>query len=614
ILVGVDPRNGIFNDGDDVLTGGAASKIREIIIGGSLDSSSHIIAGAFPSLVKIGGLAVAPSTLPQLHTSAVDITKPGVSAALTNDTGRIAGDRVTSDAAIAGEITDAGGIASLKAGFDTASVASFTEILSNVQANGTLALTAAQLAEINGAALTDGAHTLHLVATDNVGNAQSFDLQFILDTVAPGSPNVRLATGDDSGGAADDNITNINAPRIDVSAEAETAIRLYMGAMLVAGIRSGPDTQYQLDTLADGTYQLNATAEDVAGNVSAVSPALQLTVDTTAPAIPTLSLAPQSDTGTPGDNTTTNETVTLTGSTSPGVRVDLVEAALNTVADAQGAFAFNDVALMLGANNFTVRATDIAGNAGEFSQTITRTEIPGGGDIILPQLNAALATDTGSSATDGVTSDASIAGTVSDNVAVTSLLARFDATLPAQYKEIFSSVQANGALALTTAQLTAINGTALADGAHTLHLIAMDQAGNTQSFNLQFTLDTSAPDSPSIRLAAGDDSGSAADDNITNIAAPRIDVSAETETAIRLYMNALLVNGIRSGPETQYQLDTLADGAYSLSATAEDPAGNVSSASPALQLTIDTAAPSTPTLGLAPESDTDTLGDNTTTN
>ncbi|SCX42366.1 Ig-like domain-containing protein [Nitrosospira sp. Nsp1] len=614
VWVGVDPRNGIFNDGNDTLTGSTPGKIQELLIGGSLDTLSHIVAGAFPNLVKVGGLAVTPSSLPQLNTSTIDITKPSVSGSLSNDAGHLADDRVTSDSAVRGQVTDAGGIASLKAGFDAAPASEYTDILSNIKPDGNLELTAAQLAAINGAVLVDGTHTLHFIAADKAGNSQSFDLQFTLDTSAPNSPNVRLAPGDDSGTASDDNITNIAAPRINVSAEAETAIRLYMSALLVAGVRSGPETQYQLGKLTDGAYTLNATAEDLAGNVSIASSALQLTIDTVAPSIPTLGLAAQSDTGALGDNTTTNETVVLTGATSPGARVDLVEAALNTVADSQGAFSFNGVTIALGDNDFTVRATDVAGNSSAFSQTITRTEIPSGGDTVLPQLNAALATDTGSSATDGITSNASIVGTVSDNVAVTSLLAGFDATPSGQYKEILSSVQADGTLALSPAQLAVINSAALADGTHTLHLIAADKAGNSQSFDLQFTLDTSAPNSPSVRLAAGDDSGSAADDNITNIAAPRIDVSAESEVAIRLYMNAILVNGIRSGPETQYQLDTLADGAYSLSAMAEDLAGNVSNASPALQLTIDTTAPSIPTLGLASQSDTGTLGDNTTTN
>ncbi|SEF48157.1 Ig-like domain (group 3) [Nitrosospira multiformis ATCC 25196] len=574
VWVGIDPGNGIFDDGNDVVTGGTASRIQEIIIGGSLSSSSNIIAGSFPSLVKIEGLSVSPSTLPQLATSTIDTTKPSVKAALSNDTGRSADDHVTFDATIEGLITDANGIASLKAGFDDALLAPYSEILSDVQADGTLTLTAAQLAVINGSALTDGEHTLHLVATDKAGNTQGFDLRFILDTTAPGSPSVHLAAGDDSGSANDDNVTNINAPRIDVSAEAETAIRLYMGALLVAGIRSGPETQYQLDKLVDGAYTLNATAEDLAGNVSSASPALQLTVDTTAPSVPTLALAQQSDTGTVGDNTTTNEIVVLTGSTSPGARVDLVQAALNTVADSQGAFSFTGVALTLGDNDFTVRATDVAGNSSEFSQKITRTEIPSGGDTVLPQLNAALVNDTGFSATDGITSNGSIIGTVSDNVGLTSLLAGFDAMPPEQYQEILDSVQTDGTFNLTSAQLAAINGAPLADGAHNLHLIARDGAGNTRSLELQFVLDTAAPSTPTLGLAPESDTGTLGDNTTTN---DTVVLTGSTSPGARVDLVEAALNTVADSQGAfSFSEVPLALGDNDFTARATDGAGNSS--------------------------------------
>ena len=61
-------------------------------------------------------------------------------------------------------------------------------------------------------------------------------------------------------------------------------------------------------------------------------------------------------------------------------------------------------------------------------------------------------------------------------------------------------------------------------------------------------------------------------------------------------------------------LGALGDGVYSFYATAEDPSGNRSSQSGAIQVTVDITAPTIDSLDLDPASDTGTLGDQTTEN
>lgn len=100
------------------------------------------------------------------------------------------------------------------------------------------------------------------------------------------------------------------------------------------------------------------------------------TDDTTAPAQPTLDLAAASDTGTPGDQRTDNASVTLTGTTEAGAAVLLVQTGATTTADATGNFSFTDVALALGSNTFTVRATDAAGNSSETTRSFVRQTAP----------------------------------------------------------------------------------------------------------------------------------------------------------------------------------------------------------------------------------------------
>ena len=66
--------------------------------------------------------------------------------------------------------------------------------------------------------------------------------------------------------------------------------------------------------------------------------------------------------------------MTLVGTTDPQVQVELVEAGLFATSDASGVFTFAGVSLALGANTFTARATDLAGNEQTFAQTITRVD------------------------------------------------------------------------------------------------------------------------------------------------------------------------------------------------------------------------------------------------
>ena len=64
--------------------------------------------------------------------------------------------------------------------------------------------------------------------------------------------------------------------------------------------------------LADGGHSFTATATDAAGNTSAASAALSVTVDTAAPAAPAIASF-STDSGTAGDGITNDNTLTLTG-------------------------------------------------------------------------------------------------------------------------------------------------------------------------------------------------------------------------------------------------------------------------------------------------------------
>ncbi|HKQ66927.1 MAG TPA: Calx-beta domain-containing protein, partial [Methylomirabilota bacterium] len=134
-------------------------------------------------------------------------------------------------------------------------------------------------------------------------------------------------------------------------------------------------------------------------------------------------------------------------------------------------------------------------------------------------LEAELAHDTGASATDGVTSDPTIKGTLEHSSAIRSFKAGFDDTSLRDYVSIKGELGADGQFTLSRADLARINeelcGRPLDDGTHTLHLIATDAKGHTVRADVTFTLDTRAPRRPTLDLAAASDSAPVGDHRTT---------------------------------------------------------------------------------------------------
>ena len=90
-------------------------------------------------------------------------------------------------------------------------------------------------------------------------------------------------------GTVGDGVTNANVLTLTGTAEANSSVKIFDGATLLGTITadgSGAWT-YTTAVLANGSHSLTATATDAAGNVSAASSALTVTVDTIAPVAPT---------------------------------------------------------------------------------------------------------------------------------------------------------------------------------------------------------------------------------------------------------------------------------------------------------------------------------------
>jgi Ca2+-binding RTX toxin-like protein len=195
-------------------------------------------------------------------------------------------------------------------------------------------------------------------------------------------------------------------------------------------------------------------------------------------------------------------------------------------------------------------------------------------------------TDTGSSTSDGVTMNASVtfAGTVSD----------IDGTITRV--EVF-----NGLLSLGLATVTGGNWSltaSLADGVYDdLRVVATDDDQVTASATHaeHITVDQAAPAAPSVPdLSTASDSLPVDNDNITNIQTLDLSGTAEAGAIVRLYdatTSTLLATTVATGGVYAFTV-TVPSGTYNLATTAEDLAGNVSAASGALTVIVDTQASS----------------------
>ena len=183
-----------------------------------------------------------------------------------------------------------------------------------------------------------------------------------------------------------------------------------------------------------------------------------------------------------------------------------------------------------------------------------------------------LANDTGVSATDLVTSDATVTGQVNTSVAITSFKGSVDLTAVSSLQDLTDTLGAGGGFTITAARLAALAGGTLADGAHTLRLVGTDLNGNLARFNLTFTLLTAAPTISALGLSAA--SGSAAD-NSTAASSVVLTGMASANATVTVAGQSGLAQG-----DGRFQVASvkLADGANALTATVTDLAGNTGQA------------------------------------
>ncbi|WP_423147935.1 Ig-like domain-containing protein [Rubrolithibacter danxiaensis] len=338
-------------------------------------------------------------------------------------------------------------------------------------------------------------------------------------------------------------------------------------------------------TVASGSYM------DAAGNTGGAGTTPSITFDTLDPAAPSApDLAVSSDSGTSDtDNLTNNTTPTFSGTAEAGSTVRLYDTdgvtELGSATASGGTWSITSSTLSAGSHTITARATDAAGNTSAASSGLAVTIDTNSPTLAITSNGSTLKSGETAAITFTFSKDPGTTfswdGSAGDIVVSGGTLSAISGSGLTRTATFTPTANTNGG----TVNITVASGS-YADAAGNV-----GGAGATPSITFD-TLNPAAPSAPD--LAGGSDSGTSGTDNITNNTTPAFNGTAEAGATVTLYDTdgtTVLGSGSATGGNWSITSSALSAGTHSLTAKAADAAGNVSAASAALSVIIDTSSP-----------------------
>ncbi|AMR81813.1 Ig-like domain-containing protein [Cupriavidus nantongensis] len=429
--------------------------------------------------------------------------------------------------------------------------------------------------------LADGT-VVSVTASDASGNT-SAPATVTVDGAAPAAPTIDAVSNDAGTAIVAGGSTSDTTPTLSGNAEAGSTVSIYNGTTLLGTALADANGRWTFTPpsgLADGNHALTVTATDAVGNTGPASAPFLLTVDTAAPAAPTI---------TPTDGSV------IAGTAEPGstIHIDLNGDGApdaTVTANDSGNWTYTPSPALADGAMVSVTATDAAGN----------TSTPATATI---DASAPAAPVIGSVTDDATPSTGPLADGDSTNDATPTLSGTAEAGSTISIYNGTTLVGTTTADA-TTGAWTFTPTSPLPDGAVSLTITATDAAGNTSAPSTAFTLtlDATPPAIPAITGATDDNPVSTplASGDSTNDSTPTLSGTADAGSTISIYNGATLIGTTTADATTGVWSFTptspLPDGPVSLTATATDAAGNTSAPTAAFNLTVDTAAPADPVI------------------
>lgn len=456
------------------------------------------------------------------------------------------------------------------------------------------------------APLGEGDHLFTARATDAAGNQgdPSSDFRIIVDTLVPNAPSIVTVT--DNVGTiqplTSGQLTNDNTPTLAGVTEADSVVTIRDNGTVIGTTTSDENGNWSFTpapALGEGSHSLTASVTDNAGNISPTTPPFVVVVDTLAPAAPSITSVIDDQ---PGNTALTNGQLTndaqptLNGKGEIGAIITIRDNGAEigtTQVDESGNWSFTpDAPLGQGQHNFTVVATDQAGNTGGVSSSFT-IEL----DSIAPSIPVISSVQDNTAPTTGPISNGQISNESRPALSGTGEIGATITVLSDGQPIGTTIVGAGGNWSFTPSA-------ALGNGQHTLTVTATDSAGNTSlpSGGFTFTVDTLAPTAPVITQVADDVGpliGNLNNGQATNDPLPTLSGTAEANSMVKIYDNGALIGSAPvdgTGAWTFTPGTPLSNGNHALTVTATDAAGNVSPTSAGFNIVVDTVAPLAPTI------------------
>ncbi|MDX2038624.1 MAG: Ig-like domain-containing protein [Isosphaeraceae bacterium] len=461
--------------------------------------------------------------------------------------------------------------------------------------------------------LSDATHTFRTRATDRAGNRGTVSSPLVIrvDSIAPAAPSAPTLTPADDSGAPGDSVTSNDQPEFTGSAEpGATVLLLDASGTTLAQASAGVDGSYRItpaSAFLDGIHGIRVMLVDAAGNASALSPILTISIDTTAPTKPSSpTLAPADDSGTLGDSLTNRRRPTLNGTAEPLATIRLRRSngsILSQIsADASGIYAIRpDIDLFDGEHLVDVVAVDAAGNS-SLSSALVALRI----DATSPATPAAPLLAVGD--------DTGVLGDRITRIRRPRMTASVEPSAEVRLVDGAGLVRGSGTSGSTgTIELAPAED--LADGVVSLRFVVIDAAGNVGAAGAatSITIDATPPSAvSSLGWVAADDSG-VAGDRITNHRRPRITGTADPNVEIILDIAGARTS-LRADSEGRFTIgpaSDLVEGEHVFTLLPRDDAGNEGPTG-ASSVRISLTPPAGPTILLDPLDDSGVAGDATT--
>jgi VCBS repeat-containing protein len=228
------------------------------------------------------------------------------------------------------------------------------------------------------------ANDLYSDAVLNLGSGGSDSVS--IDTKNPNAPLITTVADNATpveGNVLNNGSTNDTTPTLSGTAEAGSTVTIRDGTTVLGTATANNTTgawTFTPAALPQGAHNFSTTATDAAGNISTASNSYSVSIDTAAPAAPTITsvndnVAPI--TGNVINGGSTNDTTpTLSGGAEAGSTVTIKDGTTvlgTALADNTGVWTFTPTALPQGAHNFSVTATDAVGNVSTASNNYAVT-------------------------------------------------------------------------------------------------------------------------------------------------------------------------------------------------------------------------------------------------